>query len=58
LPTSSADSWAGVLILVTHRFSTVAADLVVVIGHGRFSEIGTHAELESRCVGPTRRVRE
>ncbi|MEQ7127697.1 hypothetical protein ABN034_24695 [Actinopolymorpha sp. B11F2] len=46
MPTNSANSWAGPPLLVTHRFSTVAAaDLVVVIDHGRVSEIGTHAEL-------------
>jgi ATP-binding cassette subfamily B protein len=35
-----------VTVLVTHRFSTVAAaDLVVVLADGRVSEVGTHAEL-------------
>ena len=35
-----------VTVLVTHRFSTVAAaDLVVVLEHGRVSEVGSHAEL-------------
>ncbi len=35
-----------VTLLVTHRFSTVAAaDLVVVLRHGRVSEVGTHAAL-------------
>jgi ATP-binding cassette subfamily B protein len=35
-----------ITVLVTHRFSTVsAADLVVVLDHGRVVEIGTHAEL-------------
>ncbi len=35
-----------VTLLVTHRFSTVAAaDLVVVLDQGRVAEIGTHAEL-------------
>jgi ATP-binding cassette, subfamily B, bacterial len=35
-----------VTVLVTHRFSTVAAaDLVVVLADGRVSEVGSHAEL-------------
>jgi ATP-binding cassette subfamily B protein len=35
-----------ITILVTHRFSTVAAaDLVVVLDSGRIAEIGTHAQL-------------
>jgi ATP-binding cassette, subfamily B, bacterial len=35
-----------VTVLVTHRFSTVAAaDLVVVLADGRVAEVGTHAEL-------------
>ncbi|WP_231920046.1 ABC transporter ATP-binding protein [Microlunatus soli] len=39
----------GVTLLVTHRFSTVAAaDLVIVLRDGSVAEIGTHAELYSR----------
>jgi len=39
----------GVTLLVTHRFSTVAAaDLVVVLNHGRVAEVGTHVELHAR----------
>jgi len=35
-----------VTVLVTHRFSTVAAaDLVVVLADGRVSEVGSHTEL-------------
>jgi ATP-binding cassette subfamily B protein len=35
-----------ITVLVTHRFSTVAAaDLVVVLTDGHVSEVGTHAEL-------------
>jgi ABC-type multidrug transport system fused ATPase/permease subunit len=35
-----------VTLLVTHRFSTVRmADLIVVLGHGRVVELGSHAEL-------------
>jgi len=35
-----------VTLLVTHRFSTVAAaDLVVVLDKGRVAEVGTHTEL-------------
>jgi ATP-binding cassette, subfamily B, bacterial len=35
-----------ITVLVTHRFSTVAAaDLVVVLADGRVSEVGSHAEL-------------
>lgn len=36
----------GVTLLVTHRFSTVAAaDLVVVLADGQVVEVGTHADL-------------
>ncbi|WP_020574484.1 ABC transporter ATP-binding protein [Actinopolymorpha alba] len=36
----------GITLLITHRFSTVAAaDLVVVLDHGRILEQGTHKEL-------------
>jgi ATP-binding cassette subfamily B protein len=39
-------STGGVTLLVTHRFSTVAAaDLVVVLDHGKVVEQGTHQEL-------------
>jgi ATP-binding cassette subfamily B protein len=42
----AAEGQGAVTLLVTHRFSTVAAaDLVVVIDHGRVSEVGTHAQL-------------
>lgn len=42
----SAGHGGGVTLLVTHRFSTVAAaDLVVVLAGGRVAEVGTHAEL-------------
>lgn len=42
---------SAVTILVTHRFSTVAAaDIVVVLHDGRIAEIGTHADLMS-CGG-------
>ncbi len=41
-----AGTSGAVTLLVTHRFSTVAAaDLVVVLQHGRIAEAGTHAEL-------------
>lgn len=33
-------------ILVSHRFSTVrSADVIVVVGNGKLSEIGDHAAL-------------
>lgn len=44
-----ASRGAGITVLVTHRFSTVAAaDLVVVLDKGRLEEIGSHAELMAR----------
>ena len=37
---------SAVTLLVTHRFSTVAAaDLVVVLDRGTVAEVGTHSEL-------------
>ncbi|GAA2756548.1 ABC transporter ATP-binding protein [Actinopolymorpha rutila] len=42
----AAGGRGAVTLLVTHRFSTVAAaDLVVVLDAGRIAEIGSHAEL-------------
>ncbi len=42
----AASRRGAVTLLVTHRFSTVAAaDLVVVLDNGRVAEVGTHAEL-------------
>lgn len=42
----AAGDLGAVTLLVTHRFSTVAAaDLVVVLGRGRIEESGTHADL-------------
>lgn len=39
----------GVTVLVTHRFSTVAAaDLILVLDQGRVTEGGSHAELLAR----------
>ncbi len=41
-----AERRGGITLLVTHRFSTVAAaDLVVVLEAGRVAEVGTHTEL-------------
>ena len=42
----AAGDRGGITLLVTHRFSTVAAaDLVVVLADGGVSEVGTHGEL-------------
>ncbi|MGW0232107.1 ABC transporter ATP-binding protein [Actinopolymorpha singaporensis] len=42
----AAGGRGAVTLLVTHRFSTVAAaDLVVVLDGGRVAEVGSHAEL-------------
>ncbi len=42
----AAGDRGAITLLVTHRFSTVAAaDLVVVLADGGVSEVGTHAEL-------------
>jgi ATP-binding cassette subfamily B protein len=36
----------GITVLVSHRFSTVRmADMIVVVGGGTVTEVGTHAEL-------------
>ena len=44
-----AGGHGAVTILVTHRFSTVAAaDLVVVLDRGRVAEVGTHTDLMTR----------
>ena len=49
LTPEAAGSWSdegAITVLVTHRFSTVAAaDLVVVLADGRVSEVGSHASL-------------
>jgi subfamily B ATP-binding cassette protein MsbA len=37
------------VLVVAHRLSTVQdADLIVVMGHGKVLEMGTHAELEAQ----------
>ncbi|WP_237742914.1 ABC transporter ATP-binding protein [Actinopolymorpha alba] len=41
-----ARSRGAITLLITHRFSTVAAaDLVVVLDHGTIAEVGTHHQL-------------
>jgi len=46
LAAQAARDRGAITLLVTHRFSTVAAaDTVVVLDHGRIREVGTHAEL-------------
>jgi ATP-binding cassette subfamily B protein len=43
---ASADSGAGITILVSHRFSTVRmADLIVVLDGARVAQVGGHDEL-------------
>jgi ATP-binding cassette subfamily B protein len=44
-----ARATGGIAVFVSHRFSTVRmADLIVVVGDGRITEQGTHAELIAR----------
>jgi ATP-binding cassette, subfamily B, bacterial len=43
---NQARAVGGIVVLVSHRFSTVRmADLIIVLEHGRVTEMGSHAEL-------------
>jgi ATP-binding cassette subfamily B protein len=44
----AASTSGAITVLISHRFSSVRmADLIVVLGHGRVMQVGTHAELMS-----------